>query len=269
MTGRTGEGLSLACILVAVGLASISLKAEELPKAIVAGTDAPQPSTAALPASAAAEPTAVGSTPSGISGNIAGVNVTPGTGQLGEALGFSPDSGVRIGGVWVGNANTLLTGGEKSAQSSFNSLLVTGLNLDFARLANIPGGQFGAQFLQFNGQPTNGEAGVVTGYNGLPGPPPLVRSELYQLWWRQSLFDEKLVVRIDKSVPTYDFNNVGRPVQTRDESLMIPSVTGLIYTPAFVNTTLLGVLPGYYNSAYGITTTLAPTENLYLFLRGL
>jgi carbohydrate-selective porin OprB len=74
----------------------------------------------------------------------------------------------------------------------------------------------------------------------------------------------ELVVRVGKSVPTYDFNNVSRPVRTRDESLMIPSVTGLIYTPAFKNTTLLGAMPGYYNSAYGITTTLAPNENLYL-----
>jgi porin len=46
--------------------------------------------------------------------------------------------------------------------------------------------------------------------------------------------------------------------------LTIPAVTSLIYTPAFVNTTLLGVLPGYYNSAYGITTTFAPTADFYV-----
>ncbi len=69
-----------------------------------------------------------------------------------------------------------------------------------------------------------------------------------------------------KLVPTYDFNNVARPV--RDEALAIPAVTSLIYTPAFVNTTLLGVLPGYYNSAWGITTTLAPTESLYFSYGG-
>ncbi|HEY2250968.1 MAG TPA: carbohydrate porin, partial [Planctomycetaceae bacterium] len=69
---------------------------------------------------------------------------------------------------------------------------------------------------------------------------------------------------VGKSVPTYDFNNIARPVQTRDPSLAIPAVTSLIYTPAFVNPTILGALPGYYNSAYGITTTLAPTESLYL-----
>jgi porin len=105
---------------------------------------------------------------------------------------------------------------------------------------------------------------VITGFNGLTGQPPLVRSELYQLWWRQALFDEKLILRVGKLVPTYDFNNVARPIQTWEQALMIPAVTGLIYTPAYVNPTMLGVLPGYYNSAYGITSTFTATENLYV-----
>jgi porin len=117
--------------------------------------------------------------------------------------------------------------------------------------------------LQFDGQPTNQQAGSVQGYNSLPGPPPLDRSELYQLWWRQELFDEKLIIRVGKMVPTADFNDVLRPVLTQDQSLFIPSVSGLIFTPVFVNPTLLGVMPGYYNSAYGVTTTFAPTNNFY------
>jgi porin len=246
MAGRTGGLLYLACIAYAVRLAVLPLAAEELPRPLPPEESSP---TEATPA---------------ISGNLAAVNIVTGSGWLGRALGFDPESGVRIGGVWVGNANYLLSGGEKPGQASYNSLLVADLNLDFARLANLPGGQFGIQFLQFNGQPSNDQAGVVTGYNGLVGQPPLVRSELYQLWWRQSLFEDKLVVRVGKSVPTYDFNNVARPVRTRDESLMIPAVTGLIYTPVFKNPTLLGAMPGYYNSAYGITTTLAPSDSLYL-----
>src|SRR5258708_1275416 len=252
-------GRSLAFFVAAAALSSVSVRAEE--RIDATAPELSYSDASASPGSAAA-PAPVD--PAGISGNLAAVNIVAGTGQPGAALGLYPHSGIRVGGVWVGNANVLLTGGEKSAQSSFNSLLLADLNLDFAKLANIPGAQFGAQFLQFNGQPTNEEAGTVTGYNGLQGPFPLVRSELYQLWWRQSLFDEKVAIRIRKSVPTYDFNNVGRSVQTRDRALEIPSVTGLIYTPAFKNTTLIGALPGYYNSAYGITTTIAPTERLYV-----
>jgi porin len=254
----------LACLVIIASVAPAPLHAEEHPTPIAAShVDSSRSDSTPSPfgptESPPAEPTS-----SGISGNLAAVNIVAGSGLLGRTLGFEPDSGVRIGGVWVGNANLLLSGGEKSLQRSFNSLLVADLNLDFARLAGIEGGQFGVQFLQFNGQPTNREAGVVVGFNGLTGPPPLVRSELYQLWWRQTFFDEALVVRIGKSVPTYDFNNIARPVETHEKTLSIPSVTSLIYTPAFVNTTMLGVLPGYYNSAYGITTTLAPSESLYL-----
>ena len=101
----------------------------------------------------------------------------------------------------------------------------------------------------------------------MPGPPPLHRSELYQLWWRQELFDGKLILRVGKMVPTADFNNVLRPVPMQDQSLFIPSVSGLLFTPVFVNPTLLGVMPGYYNSACGVTTTFAPTKNFYFSIR--
>jgi porin len=118
--------------------------------------------------------------------------------------------------------------------------------------------------LQFNGQPTNEQAGSVQGYNSLPGPKPLHRSELYQLWWRQEFFDSKLILRIGKLVPTDDFNNVLRPVPVQDQHLAVPAVSGLLYTPVFINPTLLGSMPGYYNSADGITTTFALTKNIYL-----
>src|SRR5206468_3448452 len=149
MAGRMRGLLYLACIAYAIRLAVLPLAAEELPRPLPPEESSPTEATSA------------------ISGNLAAVNIVTGSGWLGRALGFDPESGVRIGGVWVGNANYLLSGGEKRGQASYNSLLVADLNLDFARLANLPGGQLGVQFLQFNGQPSNDQAGVVTGYNGL------------------------------------------------------------------------------------------------------
>ncbi len=200
----------------------------------------------------------------GISANPGAVNIQTGTGLLGRLLGFGPDSGVRLGGLWIGDANYLFAGGAEPRTWSFNSLLLVDLGLDLETLLRIPGAQLGVEFLQFNGQPTNDQAGVVAGYNSLPGPPPLDRSQLYELWWRQRLFDDKLIVRIGKTVPTYDFNNVVRPLRLQDESLSIPAVSALIYTPIFKNPTLIDTLPGYYNSAYGITVTVAPTTNFYV-----
>ena len=198
-----------------------------------------------------------------IAGNPGAVNIVAGTGELGRLIGLGPESGLRLGGVLVSNGNYLVAGGHAPGDTSFNNLLVTDLDADLEKLAHIPGASFGAALLRFDGQPTNQQAGIVTGYNGLTGAPPLDRTELYELWWRQSLLSDQLVMRIGKTVPTYDFGNVVRPVPVHDVALQIPAVSGLLYTPIFVNPTILGALPGYYNSAYGITATLAPSQRFY------
>ncbi|MFZ4099257.1 MAG: carbohydrate porin [Chlamydiia bacterium] len=203
-----------------------------------------------------------GETGLGISSNPAAVNIFTGTGKLGSLFGARPSTGVRLGGMYIADGNAVLAGGI-SHQVTGNSLLVLSLSMDFEKMSYWKGGLFGMEFLQFNGMPTDTYAGVFPSYNSLPGQPPLDRSELYQLWYRQSLLDDRLIFRIGKTVPTYDFNNVLRPVPTRDESLSIPSVSGLIYTPIFVNPTMLGVMPGYYNSAYGLTINAAPWEDYY------
>lgn len=207
--------------------------------------------------------------PVAITGNPAAENVDPGTGQLGRWLKIPENTGLRLGGIWLGDSNGLISGGANPGTWSFNNLLIIGANLDAEKLVGWKGASFGIQFLQFNGQEINGKntndlAGSVQGYNSLPGPAPLNRSELYQLWYRQSFFNDRIVFRIGKQVPTYDFNNVARPVATQDEILSIPSVTGLLYTPVFVNPTLLGAIGGYYNSVTGVCVSIAPTENTYL-----
>lgn len=204
----------------------------------------------------------------GISANPGAINQTTGTGAAGrfieKHLGLKKDTGISLGGVWVGDTNFVISGGADPHAWSFNSLFILGLGIDFEKVVGWKGAKFGIEFLQFNGQHTNQQAGSAQGYNSLPGPDPLNRSELYQLWLRQELFDGRLVVRVGKIVPTNDFGNVLRPVPTQDDSLAIPSVSGLAFTPVFVNPTMLGVMPGYYNSASGLTATVAPTDNIYL-----
>ncbi|OGN64840.1 MAG: hypothetical protein A3E80_02195 [Chlamydiae bacterium RIFCSPHIGHO2_12_FULL_49_9] len=128
------------------------------------------------------------------------------------------------------------------------------------------GAYFGSEFLQFNGQATNADAGVVQGYNSLTGSPPLARSELYQLWILQKFWDEKFTIRIGKTIPIAHFNNVSKPVPTHNAAVTIPSVSGLTYIPIFVNTTFLGAIGGYYNSVYGAIATIAPAKEAYINL---
>lgn len=203
----------------------------------------------------------------GISGNPGAVNILTGTGELGNLLQIPKSSGVRLGGVWLGDYNDLLNGSDGTHHNRHwtgNSSLIIDLSIDFEKAFGWKSALFGAEFLQFNGQPTNADAGVVQGYNSLPGEPPLNRSELYQLWLDQGFLDDKLSVRIGKVVPIYHFNNVSKPVPKDNPAISIPSVTGLIYTPIFVNPTLIGAIGGYYNSVYGIVTTIAPVKEAYI-----
>lgn len=205
---------------------------------------------------------------SSISSNPAAVDSVTGTGMaqqyLEKLFGIQNDHGIRVGGAWVGDTNDLFAGGIPNAQQwTSNSSLLLGLLVDTQQLMGLPGGTFGAEFLQANSQPTNEQAGTVQGYNSLPGAEPLNRSELYQLWYQQKLFDNKLIVKIGKTVPSYDFDNVVKPVSLTNTNLDIPAVSGLIYTPLFVNPSTLGVLPGYYNSAYGLTISYLPTKQIY------
>lgn len=203
----------------------------------------------------------------GISGNPGAVNILTGNGDLGKFLKIPKSSGVRLGGLWMGDYNALLSGGNGTHNNrrwTGNSSFILDLFIDLHKAIGWNNAQFGAEFLQFNGQPTNADAGVVQGYNSLPGDPPLDRSELYQLWIRQEFLNKKFIVRIGKTVPTYHFNNVSKPVPTENPAISIPSVTGLIYTPIFVNTTLLGAIGGYYNSVCGIIATIAPIKQTYV-----
>jgi len=62
---------------------------------------------------------------------------------------------------------------------------------------------------------------------------------LYQLWWRQALLDERLIVRIGKSIPTFDFNNVSSRLNIPNEEPYVANVSGLLFTPIFVNPSVL------------------------------
>lgn len=203
----------------------------------------------------------------GISGNPGAVNSVTGTGELGKWLQIPESSGVRLGGMYIGDGNALLSGRQHGTRVwTGNSVLIIDLLIDLEQAVGWEGGYFGSEFLQFNGQPTNADAGVVQGYNSLTGSPPLNRSELYQLWIFQKFWDEKFTLRVGKTIPIAHFNNVSKPVPTYNQAVTIPSVSALTYTPIFVNTTLLGAIGGYYNSVYGGVVTIAPVKEAYVNL---
>jgi porin len=196
-----------------------------------------------------------------LAGNPAAVNLFNGTGKLGEFLGLAPETGVQFGGLWIGNT-AFIMGGQNAGDATYNNLAIVDLQVDLQKFAEIDGASFAATFLQFDGGKTNSREGVAVGFDGLTEGSPLNRSELYQLWWRQKLFDDKAIFRIGKSIPYVDFGNVIKalPIDRDRSPPNVPAVTGLLFAPVFVNPTMLGVLPGYYNSAWGVTGSFVPND---------
>ena len=86
----------------------------------------------------------------GISSNPGAVDARTGTGELAETIeglvGLPRDTGVFLGGVWVADANCLLTGGADPGKWSFNRLLIVGAGLDAEKLVGWPGGRLASSF---------------------------------------------------------------------------------------------------------------------------
>jgi porin len=201
-----------------------------------------------------------------VSGNPAATTYSTGTGYLGHLLGLRDEWGVKLGGLWLADTNVEVAGGTQPGAWTNNSALFIGLDIDADKLVGWRGATFGFQFLQFNGANTNADAGSIAGYNGIVGLPPFNRSELFEAWYAQDIVKDVLKVRIGRMQPTLDFGNVLRPVTFADETQNIPAVSGLIYSPIFVNGSMIAAIPGYYNVGNGATVNFTPTKSFYVNL---
>lgn len=206
---------------------------------------------------------------SSISSNPAAVNVNTGSGFLQQLiekkLCIHDNHGIEMQGVWIGDSNDLFSGGIPNAKKwTSNSVGLVNLTIDTEHFNGWKGGLFSAQLLQQNAQNTNGQAGVIQGYNSLPDVPPYSRTELYALWYRQSFLNDIFFLRIGKTITTLDFYNVVKPIPLSKGDPNIPAVTSLIYVPVFINPAVDGIMPGYTNSAYGVTATYTPVKYWYL-----
>lgn len=205
--------------------------------------------------------------PVSISGNPAATDFgITGTGWLGRTLGLKPEWGISLGGVWLADSNLIMAGGEHPGGWTNNQALILGLGISAEKLVGWQGASFGFQFLQFNGTDTNAQAGSVAGFNGIVGAPPFNRTELLEAWYLQEMVKDKLKMRIGRSLPTYDFGNVLRPVALADPNQNIPALSGLLWSPIFLNASMITAFMGYYNPANGVTINFTPTKSFYVNL---
>jgi len=150
-----------------------------------------------------------------------------GNGFLGRALGIDETSGVRLGGFLIPEFDWVASGGVKP-DSSFGGIAL-GLNasVDMARALEIPGGTLGVELLVSNGGANNDAAGSVQQYTNFDATEPRDRQQMTQLWWRQRLFDDRLLLQIGKMNGAAIFNTVLNPVIVNDPPCRTPALATL------------------------------------------
>lgn len=184
--------------------------------------------------------------------------------QLARMLGVSDESGLTMGGYFIPELSWVASGGAKPDSAFDNFALGIHASLDANRAVNIPGGTLGVEFLEYSGGAVNDAAGSVQNLTTMDGPSPRTREQLMQLWWRQSLFDNKFIIQIGKMNGPGMFGNVQYPVLISETIRQDRDISNLLFVPVGLNPTLFGRMPSYYNTGYGLAAHFAPTKNLYL-----
>ena len=192
--------------------------------------------------------------------NPAASQKAPGTGELGRLLGLPADGALRVSGVWVGNGTSQWAGGV-SDQNGVNGAqeFLLEVSLDLGKAIGLDHTWIWVQGLQVN---TTSDAGLVTGSvqgsNSLTPPPPWNRSELFEFALRKDFWDGRLRLIAGKQSASITFANINRPDQTTDPRYQVVNLTSLAFTPIYSMPTLIDRLPGYTNSALGLTLTAQP-----------
>lgn len=195
--------------------------------------------------------------------NPAGDSLRRGTGELGRALGLQKDSALTVGGEWIGNGSSQMTGGwigpyrrQSYAQAGFLDIR---LNLEKADIWK--GGEIWAQGLQYNVLNNgNNAAGSVQQFNNLISAPPFTRTELYTYGLRQKLFDGQIDISIGKLFAGYYFGAVARPIPDQNPDIAGGPNTNLLFLPPYSQPTFVGREPGYPDSTLGGVITLQPNQ---------
>ncbi|OPY65455.1 MAG: Carbohydrate-selective porin, OprB family [Syntrophorhabdaceae bacterium PtaU1.Bin034] len=185
------------------------------------------------------------------------------SGLLQKALGLSPDSPIKFGGVLTVGGNWLASGGLRPHSTTGDFVLGLGADVDAERLLHIPGGEFYSSGIEYQGTDSNGRAGSVQVYDNLCPPKNFQRLELYELWWRQRLFDDRLIFKIGKINAGGEFGQVLTPVPIPEANMRDWTISDLLYTPSGLIPTNFK-LPIYPNPAWGLTASFLPTKKFYV-----
>jgi porin len=176
--------------------------------------------------------------PIGIGGNPGAVNATTGTAELEKYLldlaGIKDDHGVRIGGLWIGNTNWLMSGGAEPGKVSWDSLFIADLLVDMEKLTGWwKGALFGASFYDSMGSEQTSRRGVFKAIMVCREPNRSIARSFTSSGFDRSCSMENSLFVLANPCRALTLANVLRPVPLAEQRLFIPAVSGLLYTPVF------------------------------------
>ena len=117
------------------------------------------------------------------------------------------EQGLKLGGENVSEFSTVFDGGIHQ-KASFRNLLTIEAEADLDRLAGVQGGSAYIQFLSVNAESGgSGDAGDFQGYSNIESDHSL--DVIYELWYEQRLFNDKLRIKAGKIDANSEFSFVG------------------------------------------------------------
>lgn len=258
-------GCFCACLLLLVSLPATA-SAQSL-ESSTPGAIAAESSASTTPGGPAAQPATTDTRPGpptealGLAANPRAVTGGYYSGLLQRALGLSADSPVKFGGILDLGGNWLASGGLRPNSTSGDFVFGLNFDVDAEKLLRIPGGEFYASGGVYHGtdRDSNGQAGSVQVYDGLAPTTDFHRLELYELWWRQRLFEDRLILKIGKINASGEFGQVLNPVPIPEAHMRDWTISDLLYAPAGDMPTNFGKLPTYPDPAWGVTVSLPGT----------
>jgi carbohydrate-selective porin OprB len=192
------------------------------------------------------------------------------SGVLQKSLGLPADAPLQIGGIASFIGNRLTSGGLKPNTSSGERVFGFNAALDMERLfpfAPIPGGELFSSMIQYEGGKASQYAGSIQGYDSVNAWSEKYgrhRLELYEVYWRQRLLDNRLIIKVGKIMGAAEFAQPNYPPTIpQDPSRMAWTISDLFFVPVGYLPIFQGKLPTYANTAWGAIVTVQPTPAIY------
>lgn len=164
-----------------------------------------------------------------------------------RAADWMEEKGVSYGYSFVGDWSTNFRGGASTRGSAFRHLQDTSLSLSSDRALGWAGGTFFVNFHSYNGRDGSANVGDAQGYSNIED---VSRAHLFELWFEQVLFSDRVRFKVGKLDANSEFAFVENGAEFLNSSMG--------FSPTVF------VFPTYPEPRMSFNVFTNPTEHLYV-----